>query len=484
MSFRQADARFALPRKVGSAAVLGDLPGWRDGLAQAGLELVPAGEAELVVAAGERAADALSLRPQHLILEGGRPARLLRASGWSPLELLPLPDVVRPELLLPAGEAAPVRHAIRQWRPGTSPRTRARNLLARELVARGIVPPGRRMLTAASHSGGDPFFVAAARKALSLEPAGWFAAFGRWAQPISRGAFFLFRDGEPAPAWVLKFARIPGLGELFDRDERGLRLAERSAPVVAAYAPRLLGRLEVEGLHASVETAARGETLGAVLDSSRSLSDRVAAVEVVAAWLLRLAEETAAPPEALETERRRLEAEVVPRWKTEGLPQTLVADLPPTPAVFQHGDVFGDNVVLGPRGRFTVLDWESAREHGLPLWDLFYFLTRAIGALDEVRSEDEREEHFVRLWRGELESSKLLFHWTRRAVEAIGVPPQAVGRLATLLWLSYGLLDADEAARVAEIEGAPPSSTAPATLRFARRWLSEPGLGPNWDRWR
>jgi hypothetical protein len=209
--------------------------------------------------------------------------------------------------------------------------------------------------------------------------------------------------------------------------------------------------------------------LGTVLEAK--------AVEHVAEWLLRLAEETVAPPEALEPERRRLESDVVPRWKAEGLPQTLVSDLPPTPAVFQHGDVSADHVVLGPRNRFTVLDWESAREHGLPLWDLFYFLTRSIGALDGVRSEDEREEHFVRLWRGELESSKLLFDWTRRAVEAIGVQPQAVGPLATLLWLSYGLLDADEAARI-QIEG------EPVTLRFARRWLSEPGLGPNWDRWR
>jgi hypothetical protein len=138
--------------------------------------------------------------------------------------------------------------------------------------------------------------------------------------------------------------------------------------------------------------------------------------------------------------------------------------------------------VLEDRGPFTVLDWESAREHGLPLWDLFYFLTRAIGVLDDLQTEAEREEHFVRLWRGELPSSELLFGWTRRAVTASGVPPAAVGPLATLLWLSYALLDLDEAVEIEQATGdAPPQ---PTTALFARRWLSEPGLGPGWDRWR
>jgi Phosphotransferase enzyme family len=480
MSLRRADPRFALPRPVTTATVVGDLPGWRDGLEQAGVEVI-SGRAELVVAPAGRATEALALEPELLVLEGGRPARRLRAAGWSPLVLLPLPDAERPELLLPAGRAASVRYAVRHWRAGTSTATRARNVLARELVARRIVPPGRRTLTAASRTGGDPFFVSAARDALEVEPADWFASFGRWARPFSRGAFFLFAGQDPAPEWVLKFARIPGLERLFDRDERGLRLAERSPPVVASHAPRLVGRLDVGGFYASIETAAQGEALVAALDSSRPRSERLAVVERIAEWLVRLSEETAAPPAALEAERRRLAAEVVPRWEAEGLPQDVVEELPPVPAVFQHGDVFGENVILDERGGFTIVDWESAREHGLPLWDLFYFLTRAIAMLDDLRAEAEREEHFVRLWRGELASSEVLFHWTRRAVAAGGIPPQAVGSLATLLWLSYALLDLDQVAEIGETDGAAPQ---PTTALFARRWLTEPGLGPGWDRWR
>jgi Phosphotransferase enzyme family len=481
MSLRRADPRFALPRLAGTAALIGDLPGWRDGFEQAGVEVVP-GRAELVVAPAGRAAEALALEPELLVLEGGRPAQRLRAAGWSPLVLLPLPEAERPELLLPAGHAAPVRYAVRHWRRGTSTATRARNVLARELLARGLVPPGRRTLTVASRPGGDPFFVAAAREALGVEAIDWFASFGRWAKPFSRGAFFLFTERDPAPPWVLKFARLPGLERLFDDDERGLRLAERSPPVVAGHAPSLVGRFEVQGLHASVETAAQGEAIVAALDSSRPRSEGLAAVERIADWLVRLAKSTAAPADALEPERRRLAEDVVPRWATEGLPQDLVESLPPVPAVFQHGDVFGENVVLDDRGGFTILDWEAAREHGLPLWDLFYFLTRAISVLDGLQTEAEQEEHSVRLWRGELASSELLFRWTRRAVAASEVPLAAVGPLATLLWLSYALLDLDEAAEIEQATGEVQSP--PATVAFARRWLSEPGLGPAWDRWR
>ncbi|HJQ74079.1 MAG TPA: hypothetical protein VJ814_04295, partial [Gaiellaceae bacterium] len=89
MSLRRADPRFALPRFARTAAVLGDLPGWQDGLEQAGVELVAAERAELIVAPAAQAAEALASRPEHVVLEGGRPARRLRAEGWSATVLLP-----------------------------------------------------------------------------------------------------------------------------------------------------------------------------------------------------------------------------------------------------------------------------------------------------------------------------------------------------------------------------------------------------------
>jgi hypothetical protein len=482
VSLRRIDVRFALPRPVRRAVVLGDLPSWREGLAQAGIETVPAAGAEqpqLVVAPSSLMREALTLAPEMLVLEGGRRLRSLQAGGWSGQVLLLLPDLERPELLLPAGEEDAVRYAVRHWREGLTPLTRARNVLVREFLARGFIPPGRSATTVAARSNGPPFLVAAALEALPVDDVRWFAAIGTWAHAGSRGAFYLFPPDAAEPAWVVKFARVPGLSGPFVRDEQGLRLAERTGGIVATHAPRLLGRFEVSGLEASIETAATGSRLTDVLRSSRPARERLAALERVASWIVQLARDTSSPPQTLEPELRLLADDVVPRWTKHGLPATLIDDLPPVPAVFQHGDLHAENVFL--RGdRFTVVDWESAQAQGMPLWDILYFLTDALAAIAGVNSEDEREEHFVRLWRGDLASSEVLFRWTRATAQASGVPADAVGPVATLLWLSYALGDVARSER----RGDSPSAVTPSTLRFARRLLTEPGLGAGWDRWR
>jgi len=135
-----------------------------------------------------------------------------------------------------------------------------------------------------------------------------------------------------------------------------------------------------------------------------------------------------------------------------------------------------------------VLDWESARHNGMPLWDLWYFLHLALAELDGVSGIGEadlraREHHAVALFRGELPSSEVLFRWTRRGVEACRVPPEAVGSIATLSFLHHGL---SQAAREEAVLEHAQGGTALEMLppRLARHWLTDPALGPGWDRWR
>lgn len=44
--------------------------------------------------------------------------------------------------------------------------------------------------------------------------------------------------------------------------------------------------------------------------------------------------------------------------------------------VATHGDFSLKNIILGPDGSYAVIDWETAQMNGLPLIDLFYFLSR------------------------------------------------------------------------------------------------------------
>lgn len=467
MSLRRADLRFALPRNPRRAVVLGGLEEWEHGLRQGGVEVGSGGAPpDLAVAPAELAHVALATAAPMIVLEGTRRSRALAGTGYGQQTLLALPDHLRPELLLPLGQRNAIRYAVDRWRPGATAIERGRNLLGRELLARRIAPPGRTPTTVAALQPAAPFLVTAAAELIGAARLSWFAAFGRWTHPETRGALFLFDPAATTPGWVVKFSRIPGLEHLFDADEAGLALAAEAGGVVAAAAPRLLGRVDRDELCASVETAAQGERLAALLGSRTSRAGKLAIIERFAAWIVAVARETAAPPETLRAELDRLR-EVAPE---------IVGTLPPVGAVYQHGDLWADNVFVRGDG-FDVVDWESARRHGAPLWDALYFLTDALALVDGAHSDAERVEHFVRLHRGELESSAPFFEALRATAEATAVPDGAVGPLATLLWLSYALLDE---AHVKRVEG----TTVPLTRRLSERWLADPQLGPGWSAWR
>src|SRR5215207_2289677 len=223
-----------------------------------------------------------------------------------------------------------------------------------------------------------------------------------------------------------------------------------------------------------------------------SARDKLAAIDRIAGWAVAIARSTASEPDRLATERVRIRTEVLPRWTQYGASSAILDQVPPVPGVLQHNDLGSWNVVVdacdASRPSFTALDWESARPVGMPLWDLWYFLQDALACLDGVSGLSEndlarREAQAVRLLRGELQNSKILFEWTRRGVVACGIPDRAVGTLATLCFLDHGLSQSnrEDAARR---HGSQARALDMLWPSLARRWLDDPALGPGWDRWR
>jgi hypothetical protein len=195
-----------------------------------------------------------------------------------------------------------------------------------------------------------------------------------------------------------------------------------------------------------------------------------------------VARSTAAGPEALGPELRRLAEGVLPRWRDAGVDLALAHGIGGVPAVFEHRDLGSWNVIAGSHG-FTAVDWESSIRHGFPLWDALYFLTDALAHLDGASPLERRPEYAARLHRGELPSSQLLFSWLRRIVDALAIPVRAVGPLATLCWLHHGLSHLSR--RAAGQSAASDASALPPYLDgIARRWLTDPALGPGWEAWR
>jgi hypothetical protein len=482
LSLRRVDARFLLPRPARTATVLGALDPWRTGLLAAEVELVDAGQRpELTVAPVELATRAIATDAGAILLEGRGGARPLARAGYAVHRYLALPGVEEPDLVLPVSRGTPAAYALCRWRPAADPVKRIRNRTLAVLIEHGAFPdvgPGQQSI--GLRHDGPPFLVPAA-SAVGIPPnAGWFMTRGQ-GDPLGRAVLHLFEPGADDPAWVLKFSRVKGYAVPFDRDEQGLRLAH-SAAVASGHAPQLVGRFEAGGVHVSVETAAVGERLSTLLGRDGTAKEARLAIDEVAAWIIRLGRETAAGHDALAAERARLAGEVLPRWLGAGAPPDLVERLPDLPAVLQHNDLGSWNVVVRTGG-FTALDWESARPHGLPLWDLLYFLVDVLPQLDGARSARERAELAIRLLRGEAPSSPVLFGWIRRAVEETAVPDQAVGPVATLCWLHHGLSHSDRSARA---EGVEEGSAAqlPPVERIAPEWLADPTLGPGWSRWR
>jgi hypothetical protein len=487
VSLHRVDPRFVLPHRVSRAVVLGGLEEWRAGLVSAGIEvsdeLSDGAPPDVVVTPARLEAQALNTGARSIIVEGSR-ERSFRGRDYQVRRFLLRPTRERPTLALPLEQPAPVSYALQRWSVVDRRWKVARMRAARLLVSRGVFPSwASPVVTVATPDAGPPTLIAAAAELGIPSDVRWFLTFGQ-GDALSRNAFQLFRADTERPAWVLKFARVAGYSQRFDNDERGLQLARAAGDVVAAHAPRLIGRFDIEGLHASLETAAAGRRVRDVLLTPGDRAVRVRLIERIADWILELGRLTQGSPQALGVERRRLRTDVVPKWGEFGIGPELVDDLPSLASVAQHNDLGTWNVVADD-GDFVVVDWENVTEAALPLWDLLYFLGDAFVLLDESRASvpERLPERMARLFAGEAPSSPLLFSWVRRAVELAAIPAEAVGVVATLCWLSHSL-----SASVHNMDIASFTPRDPPRMHglegIARAWMTHPALGPSWSVWR
>jgi hypothetical protein len=259
-------------------------------------------------------------------------------------------------------------------------------------------------------------------------------------------------------------------------------LARHAGGAVAAHAPHLLGRFDVDGIHASLETFASGRRLRDVLITPGDRAAKLDLIERLGSWIVELGRRTQTSPETMGPERERLRNKVVPSWAELGVGPELVDDLPPVPAVAQHNDLGAWNVVAEDED-FTVLDWENVRPNALPLWDLLYFLGNALVLLDGPYAPEQLPVRMARLFAGQTSASPLLFSWVRRGAEASSVPLDAVTAIATLCWLSHSLSAGEHNIDIATFTpGDPPRQHGLEGM--AEAWMEHPALGPGWSVWR
>jgi hypothetical protein len=479
VSIRVADARLLAPLPVRRVRLLGPLEDWREALEAVGLEIVDGDrEADLVVTMPRHARTASGLGAPTVLVLGPR-RRALRRAGYSTRTLLVRPGAAGPRLFVPVDAPAAARHALLSRIPGRTLPKRVAIRLTLAALRAGL--PLRGGMTLATRGPKTPRLVTAAVGSLLRGPLQWYLLTGE-GDDLQRVVWFCFGESGSGnePELIVKCSRVPGNEAPFDRDERALQGLEILPAPLRRRAPTLAGRLQVDGLPVAVETAAPGQPLHVVLPGAR-LEDATGMIDRIASWVVDVAAATSLPSTDLRAELRRLDTSVVPQWSGKGAPRGLAAALPPLPAVLQHNDLGCWNVLV--RGEdFTVVDWESSRRAGLPLWDLVYFLTDALTALSD-RADGRSKEHVVAaLLRGELPLSTALFTRVAEGAGQLGVPLTAVGPVVTLAWLHHGL-SADARARTGAAHGATTgaaSATGPLQ-RVASYWLSDPALGVGWQ---
>jgi hypothetical protein len=455
-----------------TATVQIDSAAWEEALERADVRRVDDFRADVVVATAGRVRQWTEPGSRAFIVEG----RAAGVPGYHARTYLALPDLNDPRLLVPLDRSHVFGYALAtRWLP-----TSRRRALRKAAVMRipGLPDLLRRLssqcVTVMTAAAEQPFLVATAAKELKLDaPLDFFLVAGE-GDYLARGAFVCFRPQAASPEWVVKFARVRGYAEPFERDERGLALAASAGGRVAAHSPRLLHRFAYDGFETSVESAAVGCNLADVLRSPLPTGSKRQLVETIADWIVDLGLETRG--ERAQTETERLARDVLPRWPV--VSPSVLDGLEQLPGILQHNDLGAWNVVTQGTA-FTVLDWESARGGGLPLWDLWYFLADVLPLLDGDAAD--RVAAFRRLFRGEAPSSSLLFGWTRRAVRAFRVPSAQVGPLATLCWLHHGLSHVRRAGSLARYSDEARMQWPPE--HFPRIWLEDPDLGPGWERW-
>jgi hypothetical protein len=300
-------------------------------------------------------------------------------------------------------------------------------------------------------------------------PGGRFqrAIFGR---DPRRRVCFLVEPAGSRETLVVKVSRagIEGRGA---REQRWLATLQHLG--FGPGVPQPFGHGTFTGREWSCESLAPGAPLAHAGRSWQRLHGP-AAVDALARWLIDLGRTTAHAPLAPPDGRvLPLRGELAPR-----LAPVLdrVSDLP---SILQHGDLAsGENTMVAGR-RVTVIDWETAVDHGIPLVDLVPTLALGMARLRGWHRPASQATYVLRLGAGLAPESGWFFDHVRDALRRLSIPSHRAGELAALAWgyQASMRLRHDELVRATGAVAFPWVSTAEL---IAPAWLDHDGIGLAW----
>lgn len=243
------------------------------------------------------------------------------------------------------------------------------------------------------------------------------------------------------PVFVAKVPRLAGAAVSVAREAVNLRAVQALRPGGFDSIPRVVAFERYGDRSILVETALVGRALGpAVVRGDRDgwcaqvvrwliAVQRPSCVAADAGWFTRLVEQ---PLDYLAATLPFSDEEQVLLART----RALVAPLCDArmPLVCEHGDLSHPNVLVLGDGAVGVLDWELAEPHGLPMTDLFFFLTYVAFSMRRARTAAGYLEAFQSAFFGRSA-------WVRSHVgvyaEQLGVSQALMTPLFVVCWARY-----------------------------------------------
>lgn len=242
---------------------------------------------------------------------------------------------------------------------------------------------------------------------------------------------------------LVKMTRAPQFSPRLYHAHVVLRGLTTSHPSLMDGLPRPLFAGGAGVLAVTAEENESGHPLGSTLERDEGAQ----AVETTIDWLTRLAERTRKPASgdavasALGEIQDRLEVAVtIDRHVATALRDGLstLGGIPELPVVQQHGDPGVNNILVRNNGGIVVLDWENGEAHGMPLWDLLYFV-RSVAVATRGSARTARLEASLVPFTSEGPLNELLADSIHRLTARIDLPGPAIGPLVVHCWVQQAL---------------------------------------------
>jgi hypothetical protein len=264
-----------------------------------------------------------------------------------------------------------------------------------------------------------------------------------------KAVLFLFPGDQAAPEHVVKLTRAREHNARLENEWRALRLLEEAGLSDAGRVPRPA----FFGHHAGLAVLGQSALAGAPFRRRTTARPDCVLARRAVDWLLELGAATAHPAPDNQQAAQGLR-ELLSRFAEiyrlpEGQRAYLDAQIDvvehhpqPLPLVFQHGDPGTWNLLVADDGRPAFLDWEAAEPHGMPLWDLFYFVRSFGVSVARVAGVGGSLTGFGRQLLRDQPLNRLLVDAVDRQCEDLGLARELVEPLFLTCWVHRALKEA------------------------------------------